>query len=175
MLITVAPPILIQIAIELKGIVTEHGKARKNRLRDFNSFHSYAHRYDPRTIAAAFLVVNSAEYFFSPLNLGKTARSEINHHGRTLAAARQVAKSAIDLFRAIPLRHSETDGPGLEALGVAVIEHDNLAFHPDSSKYAPLHRPTQVAPSPPQLPPGDPLHYQAMIQRICGYYSQRFR
>ena len=60
----VAPPALIQIAIELKSIITEHGKARRNRLRDFEAFHSYAHQYDPRTIAAAFLVVNSAKHFW---------------------------------------------------------------------------------------------------------------
>src|SRR5437899_2083845 len=38
-LITFAAPVLIQIAIELKSIWTEHKKARWNRLRDFNSFH----------------------------------------------------------------------------------------------------------------------------------------
>ena len=52
--IKIAPPVIIQIAIELKSIFTEHGKARKNRMRDFNSFHGYAHQYDPKTVAAAF-------------------------------------------------------------------------------------------------------------------------
>jgi hypothetical protein len=34
--ITMGPPVIIQIAIELKSIWTEHGKARLNRLRDFS-------------------------------------------------------------------------------------------------------------------------------------------
>ena len=68
-LIRLTEPTLIQIAIELKSIWTEHGKARKNRLRDFEAFHSYAHEYSKRTVAAAFLVVNAAEIFLSPLNL----------------------------------------------------------------------------------------------------------
>jgi hypothetical protein len=66
------------------------------------------------------------------------------------------------------------DGPGLEALGVIVIEHDNINFHPDPSKYAHLRRPTQVAPTPPNLPVGDPLSYDSMIQRICTHYTHRF-
>lgn len=62
-----AAPVVIQIAVELKSIFTEHGKARLNRLRDFNSFHGYAHEYNPRTVAAGFLAVNSSRYFYSPL------------------------------------------------------------------------------------------------------------
>jgi hypothetical protein len=57
-LIRMTAPALIQIAIELKSIWTEHKKARKNRLRDFDAFQRYAKHYDPKTIAAAFLVVN---------------------------------------------------------------------------------------------------------------------
>src|SRR5215467_7623612 len=48
-LIRIAPPVIIQIAIELKGVLTEHGKARRNRLRDFGAFHGHGHTYDPRT------------------------------------------------------------------------------------------------------------------------------
>jgi hypothetical protein len=32
-LISMVPPVIIQIAIELKSVLTEHGKARRNRLR----------------------------------------------------------------------------------------------------------------------------------------------
>jgi hypothetical protein len=174
-IITNAPPVIIQIAIELKGIITEHGKARRNRLRDFLAFHGHAHTYDPRTVATAFLVVNSAECFYSPLNFGKANRSEITLHGNTKATARQVAKDCVDLFRGIHLRHSERDGPGLEGLGIIVIEHDNIAIHPQPEKYAELSRPSQVAPTPPSLAAGDPLHYESMIQRTCSHYTQRFR
>ena len=164
------PPVIIQIAIELKSIFTEHGKARLNRVRDFNSFHGYAHQYDPRTVAAAFLVVNSAERFYSPLR----KPDDITVHSSARTSARQLAKKVIDDFRSIHLRNSVTDGPGLEALGVVAIEHDNLPFHPNPSAYAQLHKPTQASPTPPNPPVGDPLHYQSMIQRICNAYSQRF-
>jgi hypothetical protein len=172
--IKLAPPVIIQIAIELKSVLTEHGKARRNRLRDFGAFHVHGHTYDPRTVVAAFLVINSSDFFYSPLNFGKVTRSELNSHVSSRRSARQLAKESIDLFRTIHLRHSEADGAGVEALGVIVIEHDNVNFYPDPSKYAHLRRPTQVAPTPPSLSVGDPLSYESMIQRICAHYTDRF-
>lgn len=169
--ITLASPVIIQIAIELKSVWTEHNKARLNRLRDFNSFHGYGHQYNPKTVTAAFLVVNSAERFYSPLR----KPNDITVHGNVKVPARQLARNIIDDFRSIHLRNSVTDAPGLEAIGVVVIEHDNLATHPTPGLYAKLHKPTQVAPSPPSLPVGDPMSYQSMIQRICIAYADRFK
>lgn len=168
--IRMAPPVIIQIAIELKSIWTEHGKARLNRLRDFNSFHGYAHQYSQETVAAAFLVVNSAERFWSPLR----DDDDITLHSKTIRTARQLAEKTIDRFRSIHLRNSSADVPGLEAIGVVVVEHDNLVMNPNASKYAGLHKATIIAPTPPNPPVGDPLHYESMIQRICNAYIQRF-
>ena len=172
--ITFAPPVIIQIAIELKGLMTEHGKARRNRLRDFGAFLGHAQRYDPNAVVAAFLAVNSADWFYSQLNFGKTARSELTHHGGKARNGRQVAKDVVDLYRSIYLRHSPQDHPGLDAIGVIGIEHDNIACHPDPSQYAAMQRPTAPAPKPPAPAPGDPLHYEAMLQRICNAYTARF-
>jgi hypothetical protein len=168
--ITMAPPVIIQIAIELKSIWTEHGKARLNRLRDFNSFHGYAHQYSQATIAAAFLVVNSAERFWSPLR----KPDDITTHGTPKKNSRQFTKETVDKFRSIHLRNSIGDVPGMEAIGVVVVEHDNLSVNPNASKYANLHKATMIAPSPPNPAVGDPLHYESMLQRICNAYSQRY-
>lgn len=173
-LITFAPPVIIQIAIELKGVMTEHGKARRNRLRDFGAFLSHAQRYDPKTVVAAFLAVNSADWFYSQLNLGKTTRAEITRHGGKDRTGRQVAKDVVDLYRSIYLRHPLEDRPGLDGIGVIAVEHDNIASHPEPEKYGQLHRATLTAPSPPAPAPGDPLHYEAMLQRICNAYTARF-
>ncbi|HLY45528.1 MAG TPA: hypothetical protein VKQ73_08105 [Stellaceae bacterium] len=172
--ITFAPPVIIQIAIELKGVMTEHGKARRNRLRDFGAFLGHAQRYDPKAVVAAFLAVNSADWFYSQLNLGKTTRSEITRHGGKGKTGRQVAKDVVDLYRSIYLRHSPKDMPGLDGIGVIGIEHDNITSHPDPQKHAAMHRPTVAAPAPPAPAPGDPLHYEAMLQRICNAYTARF-
>ena len=180
-LIRFTEPTLIQIAIELKSIWTEHGKARKNRLRDFEAFHNYAHDYSQKTVAAAFLVVNAAEYFLSPLNLDARNREPITRHWQKAKSASQVVKGAIDIFRSIHLRNYESDAPGLEALGVVVVQHDNLNYldgRPQydaiANKYRHLRKPSMSALAPPALKVGDPLHYQTMIQRICNAYRDRF-
>lgn len=179
--IKLTPPSIIQIAIELKSIWTEHGKARKNRLRDFNAFHTYARQYDPKTIAAAFLVVNAAELFLSPLNLESRNREPITLHRQRGKSTYQVVKETIDIFRSIHLRSGVSDSDGLEALGVVVVEHDNLNFlkgrpqYADvQNKYGHLHKPTAPAGVPPAVKVGDPLHYSAMVQRICNAYDERF-
>lgn len=69
--IRMSSPVIIRIAIELKSVITEHGKARRNRLRDFGAFYGHGHDYDPSTVVAAFLVINSSDLFYSPLNFGK--------------------------------------------------------------------------------------------------------
>ncbi len=165
-------PAVIQIGIELKSIMTEHGKARKNRYRDFEAFHNHGHLYSPNTITAAFLAVNASHCFASQLNEGKQNRTPITYHGATLADARTTARAAIDLFRAIPLRNTPTDAGGLEAIGVIAVEHDNILSLKNPTPYVHLHQPTQVSPI--SLRVGDPLHYSTMLQRICSQYGQRF-
>jgi hypothetical protein len=164
-------PAIIQIAIELKSIYTEHKKARKNRLRDFNAFHGYAHQYDPKTVAAAFLLVNCSEYFYSPLR----SENDITKHGGPRVSAKQIAQDSLDIFRTIPFRNSSIDPPGIEAIGVIVIEHDNLISHPNAADHKHIHRPTRFLSTPPAPRVGDPLHYQTMLQRTCQQYTTRFR
>jgi hypothetical protein len=164
-------PALIQIAIELKSIYTEHKKARKNRLRDFNAFHSYAHAYDPKVVAAAFLLINASEWFYSPLR----PATEITRHGGPKVPVRRLVEDTLGTFRTIPLRNSATDPPGLEAIGVIVIEHDNLAHHPQAREHMARYRPSRVMTDLPAPRVGDPMHYETMIQRICRHYTERFR
>jgi hypothetical protein len=154
-LIRFTEPTLIQVAIELKSIWTEHGKARKNRLRDFEAFHSYAHDYSKKTVAAAFLVINAAELFLSPLNLNARDREPITRHRQRAASTLEIVKRTVEIFRSIHIRDSDTDTAGLEALGVVVIEHDNLnylvgkpKFSKVAAKYAHLRKPSVVAPIP---------------------------
>jgi hypothetical protein len=180
-LIRMTAPALIQIAIELKSIWTEHGKARRNRLRDFNAFHFHARQYDPKTVAAAFLVVNAAECFLSPLNLESRNRQPITFHRQQAKSTHQLVKETIDIFRSIHFRTSATDPDGLDALGVVVIEHDNLNYLEMKPQYVRLYeqykhlqKPARISSAPPGLRVGDPLHYSTMIQRICNAYSDRY-
>ena len=169
--ITFTAPEIIQVAIELKTVMTEHGKAQRNRLRDFAAFASHGHRYDPAAVLGAFLAVNAAEYFYSPLR----EDDDITSHKTRRATARDVAKTTVDLFRSISMRHSDSRSQGVDGLGVIVVEHDNLAIHPAQTEYAHLHKRTRVAQVPPSPSVGDPIHYQSMIQRLCIAYAHRFR
>ena len=168
--ITFTAPAIIHLAIELKTVMTEHRKAQRNRLRDFVAFASHGHRYGPATVVGAFLAVNAAEFFYSPLR----KEDDITRHGTRRASAREVAKATVDLFRSVELRHADSQSQGLDGLGVIVIEHDNLAIHPNLEKYANLHKSTRIAPDPPSPSVGDPMHYHTMIQRLCTAYTRRF-
>lgn len=163
-------PAIVHVAIELKTVMTEHGKTQRNRLRDFSAFASHGHRYDPATVLGAFLAVNAAEHFYSPLRKD----DDVTSHGTKKGNARDVAKTTVELFRSIPLRHSDSREQGLDGLGVIAVEHDNLAIHPDPATYAHLHKQTRIAPAPPSPSVGDPLHYHTMIQRLCAAYVRRF-
>ena len=163
-------PAIIQVAIELKTVMTEHGKAQRNRLRDFAAFASHGYRYDPTTVVGAFLLVNAAEYFYSPLRKA----DDITCHNTQRASAREVARATVQLSRSMDLRHSDSKSQGLDGIGVLVVEHDNLTLNPDLSAYEHLHKPSRIAPSPPSPPVGDPVHYHAMIQRLCTAYTRRF-
>ena len=68
-------PATVRIAIEIKGVMTEHRKAVKNRKRDFEAHHEHVHNYNRRAIAGGILVVNTASRFKSPL------RPEVTSHG----------------------------------------------------------------------------------------------
>jgi hypothetical protein len=148
-----SPPATIRIAIEAKTIMTEHGKARRNRQRDLDSFHQFIHRYDPDAVAAGLTVVNIAKRFKSPL------RAEVSIH-RNID---DLVKETMDLLRALPVRALPESGAGLEANGAILVDHDNVTL-----------KKTRLVTSVPAPQVGDPLHYDAFLRRICDRYTQRW-
>lgn len=146
------PPATIRIAIEAKTIMTEHGKARRNRQRDLDSFHQFVHRYDPDTITAGLTAVNMADRFRSPL------RPEPSVHRNVV----QLAQGAVGLLRSLPIRSLRSEA-GLEANAAIVVEHDNI----DPAR-------TRLVTAPPAPQVGDPVHYDSFLRRICDRYSQRY-
>ena len=159
-------PATIEIGLEAKAVMTEHGKARRNRLRDLQAFHQYAHAYNPKTIAVGTVAINVSAIFWSPLR----PAGDITYHDNIAT----LGPKTVEVFRGLPLRHTPEEGPGLEAACVVVIKHDNLAKNPTPPLGAPTaHAATLVLQAPaPQV--GDPLHYATMIQRICTAYRARW-
>ena len=148
-----AIPATIRIAIEAKTIMTEHGKARRNRQRDLDSFQQFARRYDSSTISAALSVINVASQFKSPLRVTLTVHRNVT----------ALVTGTVSILRSIPLRPA-ADQHGLDANGVIVVQHDNV----DATRTALV-----VASPAPQM--GDPLHYDSFLHRICDRYSQRWQ
>ncbi len=149
-----AQPSNFRIACEAKSIMTEHRKAQRNRQRDLDALHHFMHRYDQNTIVAAVTVINIAESFRSPL------RSQVTRHKSPIS----LVGATIDLLRTIPLRTHPSNGSGLEANAVTLIDYDN-----SQEKVVSQVRTTSPAP---QL--GDPLHWESFVRRICDLYVQRW-
>lgn len=165
-LISSAVPAAIEVAIEAKGVMTEHGKARHNRLRDLQAFHSHAHMYNKKVIAAGIIVVNNAQNYWSPTR----GEKDITTHNNI----EQLAKETVDLFRNLPLRNTSSDGPGIEAASVLVVSHDNLRKNTKLPPNAPTPTKTTLVTTAPAPQTGDPLNYATMIYRLCRAYKDRW-
>jgi hypothetical protein len=145
-------PSTVQIAIELKTVMTEHRKAVKNRKRDFEAHHDHVHRYNRRAMAGGVLVINGAAMFKSPLV------DHVTYHREPESLIRH----CIEQMRAVSQR-SEVGGVGLDAKAVIVVDMDNQNI--TKARYLSRGAVPRV---------GDPMHYEAFIQTICSQFTDRF-
>lgn len=148
-------PTTVRIALEIKGVMTEHRKAVKNRKRDFEAHHEHVHNYNRKTIAAGLLVVNASMSFKSPL------RSAVTTHGDQDRMAAVVGHCLTEM-RNVTMS-SGNSAYGLDAKGLLVVNLDNVNLA--DAEFSTL---------PPAPRPGDPMHYDAFIQRLCDEYGDRF-
>jgi hypothetical protein len=65
-------PSTVEIAVEIKSIMTEHRKAVKNRKRDLEAHHEHVHNYNASAVAGGVFVINASGTFRSPLRSKKT-------------------------------------------------------------------------------------------------------
>lgn len=112
--ITKSEPKEIWLAIDAKSVMTEHGKARRNRQRDLNSLANIVKHYYPRSIVGGLILLNIASRFKSLL------REKITYHRNI---ERLVAET-IEIFNEIPRANIE-GGSGIEGVGVIVVNHTN--------------------------------------------------
>jgi hypothetical protein len=149
-------PSKIWIAVDAKTIMTEHGKARRNRQRDLNSFQDILHRKNARTIVGGLLVVNIAERFQTPL--ARQTEGITTHRNIVRLVAEIVA-----LMGGLPRAPADGGQGGLEALGVIVVSHSNVPGEP-----------TELVATPPAPAAGDPLSYASFLRDLCAAFSARF-
>lgn len=149
----------VRIALEAKACMTAHGKARPRLYDELNSSHLTVHGSSDVAIAAAFVMVNVAKSFVSPLNnrdsLAITS-ARVNSHDQPRDAA-----SVLEKVRQLPRRVQPHD-EGYDALGIVVVDARN-----DGS-------PITLANEPPAPPVGDNFHYDQLISRICASYQRHF-
>ncbi len=149
-------PVTIEIAIEIKSVMTEHRKAIKNRKRDLEAHHEHVHHYDQQAIAAGVFVVNQALTFKSPLRPGRTV------HAKDRRSVSTLVEHCLSEMRNVSER-ADPSGYGLEAKCFTVVDMDNEHFAS-----------TSYVDRPPAPLTGDPLSYDSFLQRICDYYERRF-
>lgn len=112
--ITKDEPKEIWLAIDAKSVMTEHGKARRNRQRDLNSLADVVKHYYPQSVVGGLVLVNAADHFKSPLRDGVTYHRNIE----------RLVRETIEIFNEIPRADIE-GGIGIEGVGVIVVDHTN--------------------------------------------------
>lgn len=164
-----AAPSTVEVAIEIKGVMTEHGKAIDERARILATHYSHANTYNMRTVAGAVLVINGAPRFLSPTNQGHrdkeprntellTDGRRVNLHPNPLERIEKCLAHLTGIqSRATP------EAYGLDAKCAIVVTTDNLSA--ESVGYIE---------DPPAPGPSSPLHYDVFLRRLCDAYATRF-
>lgn len=142
----------VWLAIDAKSVMTEHGKARRNRQRDLNSLATIVKHYYPQSVVCGLVLVNMSDRFISPL------RDNITYHKNI----EKLVKETIDIFNDIP-RAGVQSGAGIEGVGIIVVNHTN-----DPKDITTL---VKKSPAPTE---NDPANYHTFLQIIRTVLEKRF-
>lgn len=159
------PPLLrrpvgdVLVALEAKATMAAHVRAGPRLFDELTSAWQCINGSSPNAIAVGFGMVNAVSEFISP----KMNKHSLADRPAVITREQQPggANHALQRFRTLRVRGHTTER-GYDAVGVVTILAKN-----DGS-------PIVLAPIPPALPPGDPMHYDTMIHRIAGLYHGRF-
>lgn len=146
----------IWLAIDAKTIMTEHGKARRNRQRDLNAFQDMLHRKNAKTIVGGLLLVNIAERFLTPLARKAVGATEHKNIKRLVA-------ETVSMMEALGRSGPNPGVPGLEALGIIVVSHTNVPGEQ-----------TSLVVDPPAPNANAPSSYSSFLRDTCLAFSARF-
>ncbi len=150
--IAYGPTSKIQIAVDAKCIMTEHGKARRNRQRDLNSLATILHRESPATVVGGLVAINMAPQFRSPLRNG-----EITVHKNI----ERIVAETVSLFEDLLTAHSNSQGASarIDAVGVIVVEYSNIPGEQ-----------ARLVNTPPAPQAESPVYYQTFVKRLCEQF-----
>lgn len=146
-------PATIWLAVDAKSIMTEHGKARRNRQRDINSFADIMYYHYEDAVTGGHLLINTAERFRSPLR----DEDDITEHDNI----ERLVEETVELFREIDRADGERNS-NVDAVGCVVVSHTNLGDE------------TKLVTGPPAPRPGDIVHYEEFIRILLHTLEPRF-
>jgi hypothetical protein len=150
-----AEPEEIWLAIDAKSVMTEHGKARRNRQRDINSFADIIHSHYPGAVTGGILLINQSDRFKSPLR----DEDDITEHDRI----EDLVQETVDIFRDIERAQGEVS-PNVDGVGCVVVDHTNMDDDHE----------TRLVTEPPAPQPGDIVQYQEFVEIIAETFEQRW-
>lgn len=151
----------VLVALEAKACMTEHVKACPRLYDELSSSFQTIHGDTKNAVAAAFVTINSAEEFASPV-----LNKDVAPGGAPLYSKHVQPKGArrvLEKIKELPRRSGE-DGDGYDALGAVFMECRNDGS--EVSIVTALTDGTVIDPI---------ITYQSMIQRIASSYTSRFR
>ncbi len=144
------------VAIENKLILAAHTKARKNRLGDIVAFANHVHNADRSAIACGLIGINISPDYENPDPFAAGM-------DRPKFEMEKIVTDTLEIYAKLPQRNSvyePYDRP--EAFAVFVINYNGKGK-------------ASLVLEPPAPPPGHPLHYASLIERVVRHSMQRRR
>lgn len=151
----------VLVALEAKACMTEHIKACPRLYDELSSSFQTIHGDSTNAIASAFVTINAAAQFLSPVR-----NKDAGVDGSAISSSHDQPKSAkrvLEKIMELPRRSGE-DGVGYDALGALFVECRNDGSEVSIVKT--LCDGTEV---------NSIINYQSMIGRIATSYTSRFR
>lgn len=148
----------VLVALEAKACMTEHVKAQPRLFDELASSFQTVHEDTSSAIAAAFVLINSAESFISPDRNRKKVRAGnfiVNPH-------RQPAAAHVALAKVLQLpRRSNEQERGFDALGITMVQcrNDGSNVSVDTKMNASVD---------------GIVSYNELIQRLAHLYATKF-
>jgi hypothetical protein len=146
-------------AMDAKGIMTEHGKARRNRQRDLVAFSQIMRAFRSKIITAGVVPINAAKTFRSQVN-----NSELKQHPDNLA---ELVDDSISLFRAIRVLKLGGGTTAVDAVATFVLDYTN--DHKKKRKPRAVLTGHRINKS-----TGDVASYRAFLTTVDGLIKKRF-
>jgi hypothetical protein len=158
--IAIAPVSAVLVALEAKACMTAHVKSLPRLYDELNSSHLEIHGASSQALAIAYIQVNNASSFISPVmnseRISEGLPIKVSTHRQPADTQRVLEKVA-----QIP-RRTDKDSNGFDAIGISVLDLRN-----DGT-------PVTLVSGAPAPEGGSNFHYPGMIVRMANEYDATF-